>query len=238
MEKKIIIKEEKFKIINGDAYEVFNLVNEKIDAIITDPPYNISKKNNFKTLKNKRHGVDFGEWDKNFDLYSWIDIYTPMLKEGGSIIIFCSFLYISFICEKLIENSFVVKDALKWVKSNPMPRNVERRYVSDTEYAIWAIKPKKKWTFNKPEKKSYIRSEFNSSVVSGKEKINHPTQKSLKIMKEIIEIHTNKNDLILDPFMGSGTTGVAALNLKRKFIGIEKEKKYFDISEERIKNKC
>ena len=99
-----------------------------------------------------------------------------------------------------------------------MPRNVERRYVSDTEYAISAIKPKNKLTFNKHEKKSYIISEFNSSVVSFKEKITHPTHKSLKILKEFIEIDTIKNVLILDHFMGSGTRGVAELNLKRKFI--------------------
>ncbi|MGZ9432372.1 DNA-methyltransferase [Mycoplasma sp. 613B] len=79
-----------------------------------------------------------------------------------------------------------------------------------------------------------MRSLFEFPVVSGKEKVDHPTQKSLKLMEEIIKIHTNEGDLILDPFMGSGTTGVAALKLKRNFIGIEKDEKYFKIAKERI----
>ncbi|AKO50992.1 addiction module protein [Mycoplasmopsis bovis] len=79
-----------------------------------------------------------------------------------------------------------------------------------------------------------MRANFETSVVSGREKVSHPTQKSLKLMEEIIKIHTNKNDLILDPFMGSGTTGVVSLKLKRKFIGIELDKNFFDIAYKRI----
>lgn len=79
-----------------------------------------------------------------------------------------------------------------------------------------------------------MRSLFETSTVSGNERTIHPTQKSLKLMEEIIKIHTNKNDIILDPFMGSGTTGVAALKNERRFIGIEKDPKYFQIAEERI----
>lgn len=71
----------------------------------------------------------------------------------------------------------------------------------------------------------------------GKEKIGHPTQKSVKLMEEIIKVHTNKNDIVIDPFMGSGTTGVACLTLDRKFIGIEIEKKYYDIAKNRLCNK-
>ncbi len=225
------------KIYNGDSYKLFSFFNDdQFDAIITDPPYNISKKNNFSTMKQKRHGVDFGEWDKEFDLYSWIEHYYPKLKPGGTFIIFGSYLFISHIADKLTYVGAQVKDVLKWIKTNPMPRNINRRYVSDTEFAIWAVKPKEKWTFNKPNNKPYLRAEFSSGTVSGNERTEHPTQKSLKLMKEIIKIHTNKDDLILDPFMGSGTTGVAAKITKRRFVGIEKEKKYFSISKERITN--
>ncbi|MGL6125394.1 MAG: DNA (cytosine-5-)-methyltransferase [Metamycoplasmataceae bacterium] len=211
-----------------------NFENETIDALITDPPYNISKKNNFHTLKIKRQGIDFGEWDKEFDTIIWLNNYYPKIKMGGSIIIFCSYLSISFISEKLISLGADVKDVIKWIKTNPMPRNVNRRYVSDTEFAIWAVKPGKKWTFNKSKDIPYLRSEIKTGTVLGKERTKHPTQKSLKLMEAIIKIHTNKNDIIIDPFMGSGTTGVAAKNLERKFIGIEKEKEFYNIALNRI----
>ena len=119
-------------------------------------------------------------------------------------------------------------------KSNPMPRNINRRYVQDMEFAIWGVKKGAKWIFNKPKDTPYLRSTFETALVSGKEKNGHPTQKSLKLMQEIIKIHTNKDDLILDPFMGSGTTGEAAISLGRKFIGIEKNPEFYKLSKERI----
>lgn len=228
------------RLINGDAYKVFDELLEegvKVDHIITDPPYNISKDNNFGTMERPRTGIDFGEWDNgNFDLYSWIPKYSKLLKNNGSMIIFCSYLYLSHIIDTLNseESGMKVKDVIIWQKSNPMPRNINRRYVQDMEFAVWAVKKKAKWVFNKPENKPYLRALFTTSTVSGSEKLGHPTQKSLKLMEELVSIHSNPNQLILDPFMGSGTTGVAALNLGRDFIGIEYEKKYFEMASNRI----
>ena len=207
-----------------------------VNHIITDPPYNISKENNFSTMASPRKGVDFGEWDKRFDLFGWIGDYVELLDKNGSIIIFCSYLYISYIIDELKANNIEVKDVLIWRKSNPMPRNINRRYVQDMEFAIWGVKKGAKWVFNKPKEVPYLRSIFETSLVSGLEKTSHPTQKSLKLMKDIIEIHTNKGDVILDPFMGSGSTGVAALELERKFIGIDNDEKYFKIAKARIEN--
>lgn len=225
-------------IYNGDAYRhLRQFVNDgkMFDHIITDPPYNISKDNNFATMKSAhRKGVDFGEWDKSFDLLSWIDIAQNLLKPGGSFIVFCSYRFISQIIEKMEVNQLVVKDILKWIKTNPMPRNINRRYVQDTEYAVWAVDQRSPWIFNKPNNKSYLRAEFHTPTVSGKERTIHPTQKSLKLMQEIIEIHTDKGQSILDPFMGSGTTGVAAISLGRTFTGIELSPEYFNIASSRI----
>lgn len=102
------------------------------------------------------------------------------------------------------------------------------------EFAIWGVKKGAKWIFNKDKNKPYMRSLFETSTVSGNERTNHPTQKSLQLMQDIIKIHTNKDDVVIDPFMGSGTTGVACLNLNRKFIGIELDKTYFNLSVERL----
>ncbi len=228
-----------FKIYNGDAYKILDdLIKEsiKVDHVITDPPYNISKENNFATMNSaERVGVDFGEWDKGFDLTSWIPKAASILNPGGSFIVFNSYRNLTPIINEMEKCGLVVKDVIKWIKDNPMPRNISRRYVQDTEFAIWAVSPKGKWVFNVPETAKYLRAEFHTSTVSGRERVGHPTQKSLKLMSQLISIHTNEGDTVLDPFMGSGTTGVAALELKRSFIGIELDKKYYDLSNERLK---
>ncbi len=235
LEKRIVF--DNYNLFLADSFSIvkeFKKLNLKVNHIITDPPYNISKENNFNTLSAPRKGLDFGEWDKEFDLLSWIKDYVEILDQNGSIIIFCSYLYISYIIAELQKNGIDVKDILVWKKTNPMPRNVNRRYVQDMEFAIWGVKKTAKWIFNKPESIPYRRSIFETSLVAGSEKTDHPTQKSIKLMKEIIEIHTNKNDLILDPFMGSGSTGAAALQLKRKFIGVDNNEKYYNISVDRL----
>lgn len=226
------------KIYCADAFILINEFlnkNIKVDHIITDPPYCISKKNNFNTLKNRR-GIDFGKWDRDFSLLEWIPKYIKLLNENGSFIIFCSYKFISDICKIFEKNNMIVKDIIIWQKSNPFPRNTNRRYVQDMEFAIWAVKEKSKWIFNKDKNTPYMRSMFNFPIVSGNEKTYHPTQKNLKLMEKIIKIHTNKKQIILDPFMGSGTTGVACKKLNRDFIGIEKNKKYFNVAKKRIEN--
>lgn len=230
------------ELFNADAYKkVSDLIKEgvTVNHIITDPPYNISKDNNFTTMKKPRAGVDFGNWDRGeFDLYSWIPEYAKILDRNGSMVIFCSYRYISYIIDALESDDagMVVKDVLVWQKSNPMPRNIQRRYVQDMEFAVWAVKKNAKWVFNKPDDKPYLRALFNTSLVSGSERLGHPTQKSLRLMEDIISIHTNPNDVILDPFMGSGSTGEAAIRLGRKFIGIEFETKYYEMARKRLEN--
>ena len=232
-------EDDRIKIYLDNAYtKITELQRNKIivNHIITDPPYNISKNNNFNTMKSKRKGIDFGEWDKNFDLISWIKPYSEILDKNGSIIIFCSYLFMSFIIKELENCNIDIKDIIIWKKSNPMPRNTERRYVQDMEFAIWGVKKGAKWVFNKGNDIKYRRSIYETSLVSGNEKTGHPTQKSLKLMQEIIKVHTNKNDIVIDPFMGSGTTGVACARLNRKFIGIELDDKFYKIAKNRILN--
>lgn len=227
----------KYEIFNTDAFLwVENALKKeiKVNHIITDPPYNISKKNNFSTMKNPRQGVNFGAWDNNFALLEWIEKFSKILDKNGSFIVFCSYKFISDIHKVCEISNLEVKDILVWQKNNPMPRNTNRRYVQDMEFALWAVKKGAKWTFNKPDNSPYLRSLYKFPVVAGKERTSHPTQKSLALMSEIIKIHTNPNDIILDPFMGSGTTGVATLLENRHFIGIEKDQNYFKIAKNRL----
>ena len=110
-----------------------------------------------------------------------------------------------------------------------MPRNRDRRYITDFECAIWFTMPEAKWVFNR-QSDTYERPKYVGSIEKGL----HPTQKNLGLMEWLVKIHSNENDLILDPFMGSGTTGVACINTNRKFIGIELDEKYFNIARNRI----
>lgn len=147
LESKQVSQNDTYKIYQDDSYQIieeFKHSDLKVDHIITDPPYNISKANNFSTMSSaKRQGVDFGEWDKEFDLYSWIGQYAQLLDKDGSFIIFCSYRYLSYICDAMEASGILVKDVIKWVKTNPMPRNINRRYVQDTEFAVWGVKKRR-----------------------------------------------------------------------------------------------
>ena len=156
------------------------------------------------------------------------------MNPGGTFIIFNSYRNLTPIIDELEKHGIIVKDLLKWIKSNPMPRNTTRRYVQDTEYAIWGVAPGEKWVFNLPDNAKYLRAEFHTPTVLGRERTGHPTQKSLKLMNELISIHTNPGDTILDPFMGSGSTGVAALESGRGFIGIELDQDYYNLAKDRL----
>lgn len=134
------------KLYKNDAITQMKLLcsqGAKFDAIITDPPYCISKDNNFRTMGN-RQGIDFGEWDKNFNPTEWLQPAYDLLNADGSMIIFCSFSQISHIADTLKQLGCEVKDQCIWIKTNPMPRNMERRYVGGIENFIWAVKSKKK----------------------------------------------------------------------------------------------
>lgn len=210
----------------------------QVDCILTDPPYNISRKNNFTTMG--RAGIHFGKWDINFNQKEWILLCAPLLKKGGSMIIFNDWKNLSYLVESLESSGLILKDLLRWEKTNPMPRNTNRRYITDFEFAIWAVKGGAKWTFNKPQNVSYLRPKFTHSLVNSgggasKTRI-HPTQKSLSLISEILLIHTNENDLVFDPFSGSATTALACLKYNRNFIGSELDSHYFKKAKQRILN--
>lgn len=223
-----------YKLYNGDCLEVMDKLIEEgvvVDCIITDPPYMIARKNNFRTMGRK--GIDFGEWDKDVDLFSWLDRIPKLLSKNGSVVIFNDWKNLGDIARYCESLGLEIKDLLRWEKTNPMPRNRDRRYITDYECAIWLVNKKSKWVFNRLDEK-YQRPKFEYPVVSGNEKTIHTTQKPVKLMEEIIRVHTKKDNTILDCFMGSGSTGVACMNTNRQFIGIELDNNYFDIASKRI----
>jgi len=232
-------EDKSIRLYQGDCFDITGEMIKKgieVGAIITDIPFNISSKNNFSTMKDRkgRNGIDFGEWDKGFDEKILAKL-IPLIKSGGSFVTFLAFEQYSILKEILEREGMILKDRFIWKKTNPMPRNRDRRYISNCELGVWFVKPKEKWTFNRQDEK-YQQMVFEyPSESGGGFKRYHPTQKNLKMIKELIKIHSNKGDIILDPFMGSGTTGVACKNLNRNFIGVELDEKYFEIAKERIK---
>ena len=223
---------------NKGMEDLFKRHGECVDLIIADPPYVVSRDSNFhlmKDRKNPRKGINFGEWDIKFDNNLWIKNSFKLLKEGGALIVFNDFKKASLINEIATEVGFEYKDTMIWEKTNPMPRNRERRYIPNIEMIQWYVK-KGKWTFNRQDEK------YESSILTfpsesgGGFKRYHPTQKPVKLIEYLIKIHSNKGELVLDPFMGSGTTGVSSLNLDRHFIGYEIDSKFVSIANERIEN--
>lgn len=206
----------------------------KVDAIITDPPYNVSRDSQLGFSNMGRSGMNYGKWDYDFNQKKWIKDVSDLVKPGGAVIIFNDWKNLGDISKQLEKCDFTVKDIIRWEKRNPMPKNIERRYVTDCEFAVWAVKNGEKWTFNKPKEEGYLKPVFTTGIVPGGKKRLHPTQKHLEIMDKLIKIHTNEGDTVLDPFLGSGTTAVACKNNNRNIIGSEIEKQYYDITIERL----
>lgn len=220
-------------IKQGDCLELMKEIPDgSIDLILTDPPYNIARKNNFQTMG--RSGIDFGEWDKGFDQYAWLREIPRILSKDGSVIIFNDWKNVGEIARYCELLGLVIKDLLRWQKTNPMPRNRDRRYITDFECAIWLTNKKAKWTFHR-QSETYQRPMFEHSVVSGSEKV-HPTQKPIKLLEELLLIHSNVHDIVLDPFMGSGSTPIACMNTRRHYISFELDNGYFENAKKRIED--
>lgn len=251
------------EIYLGDCVEVMKkkIDSESVDLIFADPPYNLSG-NGLQWKGNKTGGDWFmvnEAWDKmtapEYLKFSrlWLGISHKVLKHNGSIYIACSYHNIGEIIMTLKQLQFEVKNIITWYKTNAMPNMTRRVFTHSTEFIIWAVKGKN-WVFNytelkelNPEKQKDGRSKqmrdlWSLPLVQGKERLRgednralHPTQKPEEMLKRIIIASSNKNDVVLDPFLGSGTTAVVAKELGRQYIGIEKEAMYFEASKKRLK---
>lgn len=231
------------KVINEDCFNILKLIPDKsIDLILTDPPYNLRWKQQIELHGRKafyHNYKELKEWDK-IDKEFYIKIFKEfdrIVKDTGSVIIFCKTELVTWVLEAGIENNFDYKATINYVKSNPVPQCRKKNYCSSFETICWLARWHEKkclFTFNFKKQKE-MHNFIELPICSGKERTIHPTQKPLKLIKHLLEIHSNPGDLVFDPFGGSGTTGVACLELGRKFILIEKDKEYAQIALDRIK---
>lgn len=234
----------KISLYKGDCIEEMKHIKSKsADLILTDPPYNLGNfmKNRATNLKKMRDNffgaagwddLEYEEWVKCMDGFFKESI--RILKNGGSMIVFMSIIKVETLIRLAEENGLYYKTTGIWHKLNPMPRNMNLHFVNSTEAWVYFTYKSKTGTFNNEGK--MIHDFCETSVVSNGEKKSgkHPTQKPIQLMEHFITLLTNENDIVLDPFMGSGSTGVAAQNLKRSFIGIELNDQYYNIAKKRM----
>ncbi len=230
-------------LIKGDALEILKQLKDKtVDMIFADPPYNLSGADYLTCKSGKMVKCDKGDWDRIDNIFefneNWIAECIRILKDEGTIWIsgtLHNHPSIGVILKKL--NLWIINDII-WFKPNAPPLIQKNRFVPSTEL-IWVASKNKKYFFDyemavKISNGKQMRNLWE--IPAEKHKTSHPTEKPEKLLERIILIGSKEKDLILDPFMGSGTTGVVAKRLNRSFIGIEIDEKYFDIAKKRINN--
>jgi site-specific DNA-methyltransferase (adenine-specific) len=238
-----------YKLYVGDCIETLNgLPEESVDLIFADPPYNLSN-GGTSVHAGKRVSVDKGDWDKSsgpkedFEFHlAWIDACRRVLKKDGTIWISGTYHSI-FACGYALQLlDYRILNDVAWFKPNAAPNLGCRMFTASHETLIWASKSKKsRHTFNYKEMREgdfpsdflkkpgkQMRSVWSVTTPAKSEKVfgKHPTQKPLTLLERVILSSSNPGDLVLDPFAGSATTGIAALKHGRQFIGIDSNEDY------------
>lgn len=250
-------KDKNFCLYQGDSLKILKRIRDNsVDMIFADPPYFLSN-GTFTCQNGKMVSVKKGEWDmggsleKNLNFhYSWIKECKRILKPNGTIWISGTYHSIYQCGYALQLNDYKILNEIVWYKPNASPNLSCRFFTASHETLIWARKEKKgKHTFNYDliknndwpndflKKKGFqMRSVWAIYTPKKEEKTfgKHPTQKSLDLLNRIILSSTKEGNLVLDPFTGSSTTGIAAIQNNRKFVGIDLESKYLDISIKRF----
>lgn len=232
------------KLYNDDCIIAMeNLEVNSISLIVTDPPYNLgnfmkNRDTNLSKMRDNFFGsagwdnMDFVEWEKSMD--SFFKSASRVMKKGGAMIVFMAIIKVETIIKLAEKYGFYYKTTGIWHKTNPMPRNMNLHFVNSTEAWIYFTYKTRTGTFNNC---GALFHDFIETAVtpSGERRYGkHPTQKPESLIKHFIELLSNEGEWVLDPFMGSGTTGVVAKLTDRNFIGVELNKEYFKIACVRI----
>ena len=252
MNLKFYYNEDNFKLLWGDSLKLLKKFEPKsVDMIFADPPYFLSG-DGITCSAGKMVSVKKGTWDEKISVLEkhkfnrkWIRLCKEVLKDNGTIWISGTMHNIYSIGLALEEEGFKIINNITWRKLNPPPNISCRAFVHSTETILWAKKDLKnaKHKFNYDVMKNMnggkqMKDVWETPLTKSSEKKygKHPTQKPMELLEKIILASTDEGDLILDPFNGSGTTGIVANKLNRKYIGIEKEQEYLDLTIRRLTN--
>lgn len=231
------------EIINDDAIKAMqSLETGSIDLILTDPPYGLQPHAAGRGWgKLRKNSINITKWDNLTDT-DFTDLMEDFmaesfraLKKGGAMVTFCSTQKTANVLVAGQKAGLYYKTFGVWHKTNPLPRNMKIDFLHSVELWGYFIKGAKSGTFNSEGKP--VHNFISCPTATGKERQaggGHIAQKPVKLMEHFVRLLSNPGGIILDPFMGTGTTGVAALRLGREFIGVEKDKKYFDIAKARL----
>lgn len=231
------IKSKKYTLIQGNCLDYLDKIpDNSIDLILTDPPYNIAQYStgNINLPGRSALNNDLGEWDlTTIEPSDFIKDFKRILKPDGNIFIFTSYNLIGK-WHEVFDKEFDTFQFFIWHKTNPAPKIYKNGFLNSCEMIICMWNKGHKWNFGIQNE---MHNFFESPICMRPERLSspkHPAQKPVKLLEHILKIASNEGDVIFDPFMGVGSTGVAALKNNRKFIGCEIEKEYFDAALGRI----
>lgn len=236
-----------FTLLHGDCLELLPKFEFKFDMIFADPPYFLSN-DGISVQAGKIVSVNKGEWDKGGTVehinefnQQWISLCRDKLKENGTIWVSGTYHNIFSVANILTELGFKILNVVTWAKTNPPPNISCRYFTYSTEFIIWARKSTRVAHYYNYELMKRIngdkqmRDVWQLPAIATWEKSQgkHPTQKPLALLTRIILASTQRNAWILDPFSGSGTTGIAASLTDRRYLGIEREQEFVEMSRRR-----
>ncbi len=253
-------QENNFILYHGDALKILDQFDiNKFDLIYVDPPYFLSN-DGITCSSGKMVSVNKGDWDKSkgFEedvkfIDTWLKACKKVLKENGTIWVSGTLHIIYKVGYLLEKNEFNIINSIVWYKPNAPPNLSCKYFTHSHEIVLWARNSKKsQHTFNYEKMKIWnnpkdklknkdkqMRSVWSIPLIPKEEKEfgKHPTQKPMELLNRIISASSKEGDYILDPFVGSGTTGIVCSILNRKFIGIDSNKEYLEVAIKRFKDK-
>ena len=247
----------KNSIVQGDSLKLLKQIPDKsVDLVFADPPYNLQLKDILYRPDQTTVEAVTNDWDK-FDTYQaydnfcivWLKECKRILKDGGALWVIGSYHNILRLGTSIQDLGYWILNDIIWHKTNPMPNFRGTRFTNAHETLLWCTTSRKaKYTFNYQNLKELnegkqMRSDWHIPICAGKERLresnnqrSHPTQKPEALLYRILLASSQKGDIILDPFLGSGTTAVVAKKLQRNFIGFEQDKKYIKLAKKRLKD--
>ncbi len=225
-----------YDITNGNAYDLLRLVPARsVDVIVTDPPYNLGpySTGNIALSWRKPFNNDIADWDREFDPALVVDDFVRVLKPTGTMFAFTTYNLLGR-WHEVFDPIFDTFQFMVWHKTNPPPKIRRAGFLNSCELIVCAWNKGHLWNFTRQRD---MHNFIESPICMGKERWRnpvHPTQKPVKVLKHLIRLAARPGALVLDPFMGVGSTGVAAIELACRFIGFEIDPAYFKAAEQRL----